>query len=98
MTKPIPVFDIINSPVNKEKQSISAETFMNAINGKSNATQEPAAQQYAGGMAVHIEIERTARNGDSLVIKADISNQEDLAAFHETYRGYLPRKKWLGIL
>ena len=97
MNKPLHVSDIINSPVNKDREEVSAKTFMEAINGKNKEIPEPV-QQKPDSMAVHIEIKRIATNGDYLVVKADIRNQGDLAMFHETYTGYLPRKKWLGVL
>ena len=104
MQKPIPLNDILNSQVNKEREEVSSKTFMEALNGKKKVDlqvpdfvpREPA--QNPGTMKIHIEIERTARNGDSLSVTADIDNQSDLAAFHETYRGYLPRKKLWGLL
>jgi urocanate hydratase len=98
MQKPVILLkDIQNSTVNKESVEVSAQQFMKALNGEKSPAPapEPAA---VGTMKVHIEIERTARNGDSLSVTADIDNQSDLAAFHETYRGYLPRKKLWGLL
>jgi hypothetical protein len=98
MNKAIPLLEIVNSPVNKDWGNVSAKTFMEAINGKTSAGPEPAGQQKPDGMAVHIEIKRIATNGDCLVVNADIRNQNDLAAFHETYCGYLPRKKIWGLI
>ena len=92
MNKSIPLSDIINSPVNKDRGEVSAKTFMDAINGK------PDVINYASGkMKVHIEIEKAERDG-SLSITADIDNQQDLEAFHAKYEKYMPRKKWLGLL
>jgi hypothetical protein len=92
MQKPIPLSDIVNSPVNKEREEVSSKTFMEALNGKSNTVREPDT------MNVHIEIECIAPNGNSLMVQADINNQNDLAMFHKTYGGYLPRKKWFGLI
>ena len=97
MQKPIPLEDILNSPVNKDREEVSSKTFMEAMNGKQTAIPELAVQK-PDSMAVHIEIKRIATNGDYLTVKADIRNQNDLAMFHQTYEGYLPRKKWLGLI
>lgn len=89
--------DIQNSTVNKESVEVSAQQFMKALNGEKSPVPvpEPAA---VGTMKIHIEIERTTKRGNSLSISADIHNQSDLAVFHETYKGYLPRKKLWGLL
>lgn len=91
MNKPLHVSDIINSPVNKDREEVSAKTFMDAMNG------HPATIPSTGKMKVHIEIEKAERDG-SLSITADIDNQQDLEAFHAKYEKYMPRKKWLGVL
>ena len=92
MSKSIPLSDILNSAVNNRAGNVSAQRFMAALNG------EKGTAQGTDTMKIHIEIGHTARNGDSLIVRADIGNQGDLAVFHETYRGYLPRKKLWGIL
>jgi hypothetical protein len=78
---PIPYKDIINSPINKPKEEADAKNFFNA---------KPA------GMSVHIELSRTDTNGE-ITITADITTQEDLAGFVDKCKGYMPRKKWLGV-
>jgi len=78
----IPIKDILNSKVNTPKEEANARDW--------NLKPTPS------GMSVHIEISRTDANGD-ISINADITTQEDLDGFMQKCKGYMPRKKWLGI-
>ncbi len=77
----IPYKDILNSPLNKQKEEASAKDFFN---------NKPA------GMSVHIELSRTDDHSE-ITITADITTQADLEGFMEKCREYVPRKKWLGV-
>ena len=56
--------------MNKDREEVSAKTFMDAMNG------HPVNTPSTGKMKVHIEIEKAERDG-SLSITADIDNQQD---------------------
>jgi hypothetical protein len=77
----IPYKDILNSPLNKQKEEASAKDIFN---------NKPAV------MSVHIEMSRTGANSE-ITITADINNQADLEGFMDKCREYVPRKKWLGV-
>jgi len=78
----IPLKDILNSKVNTPKEEANARDW--------NLKPTPS------GMSVHIEISNTDANGD-ISINADITTQEDLDGFMQKCKGYMPRKKWLGV-
>jgi len=82
---PIDIKDILNSKINAPREEASSKDFANIL--------KPTA---APGMTVHIEISRTVTDGE-ITITADINNQADLDGFMEKCKGYMPRKKWLGI-
>lgn len=100
MGKAINLQEIINSPLNKERQEVSAKTLANAMNGKKEEFKMeyefPERPCDRGSMKVHIEIYKFDK-GTTLDITADIDNQEDLGYFMEKNRGYMPRKKFLGL-
>jgi 16S rRNA U1498 N3-methylase RsmE len=125
-SKPIPINDIINSPLNKPKEETGdLRTFViSAINQQKSTVApktininreselpddypqreeiivipEPAKQEVkpSSSMKVHIRINKRTHDM-TLDVEADITNQEDLDAFHEKYEHMMPRKKWLGI-
>jgi hypothetical protein len=82
---PIDIKDILNSKINAPREEASSKDFANIL--------KPTAQ----GMAVHIELSRTVTDGE-ITITADINNQADLAGFMEKCKGYMPRKKWFGVI
>jgi hypothetical protein len=83
---PIPLKEILNSKINTPREEASSKDFANIL--------KPTA---APGMAVHIELSRTVTDGE-ITITADINNQADLDGFMQTCKGYMPRKKWLGLI
>jgi len=83
---PIPLKEILNSKINTPREEASSKDFANIL--------KPTA---APGMAVHIELSRTDAAGE-ITISADITTQEDLAGFVEKCAGYMPRKKWFGVI
>ena len=85
MPPSIPLKDILNSTVNKKQEEANAKDFAKVLNPT------------APGMAVHIELSRTDAAGE-ITITADITTQEDLAGFMEKCAGYMPRKKWFGVI
>jgi hypothetical protein len=95
MTPPIPLQDILNSKVNAEREVMGTKDFAKRYGPA--PVQSPPIEKAPPTMKVHIEIERSDPKGH-MIIKADIENQGDLSKFHEMYAGYLPRKKWLGVL
>jgi len=83
---PIDIKEILNSKVNAPREEASSKDFANIL--------KPTA---APGMSVHIELSRTVTDGE-ITITADINNQDDLAGFMDKCKGYMPRKKWFGVL
>jgi len=83
---PIPLKEILNSKINTPREEASSKDFANIL--------KPTA---APGMTVHIELSRTDAAGE-ITISADITTQEDLAGFVEKCAGYMPRKKWFGVI
>lgn len=49
-------------------------------------------------MKLHIDIHAFGRNGDEFHLEGDVFNTEDLAAIHDRFQGYMPRRKLWGIL
>ena len=84
MAPSINLKDILNSKVNAPKEEANAKDW----NFKPSVPP---------GMTVHIELSRTVTDGE-ITITADINNQADLDGFMEKCKGYMPRKKWLGLI
>jgi hypothetical protein len=86
----IPINDIRNSPLAKEREEMDASTLNDAMNGKASK-----------GFTFHIEINALASEGNTMHISADIDNQDDLAKIHQMYERYMPRtgflQKLLGV-
>jgi len=82
---PIDIKDILNSKINAPREEASSKDFANIL----KPTVPP-------GMTVHIEISRTATDGE-ITITADINNQADLDGFMEKCNRYMPRKKWMWL-
>ena len=51
-----------------------------------------------GAMKLHIDIHAYGKNGDAFHLEGDVYNTEDLAAIHDRFQGYMPRRKLWGIL
>ncbi|MCK9570301.1 hypothetical protein M0R72_15250 [Candidatus Pacearchaeota archaeon] len=78
--KGIPLNDILNSPLNHEREEVAAGTSLKSI-GKDT------------GMKIHIEINTSASDGNTMRIEADACNQSDLDAIHAKYHEYMPKEK-----
>jgi len=49
------------------------------------------------GLKFHIEINTETSQGNSMHIRADAENMDDVDLIHERYREFMPRKKFLGL-
>src|SRR5574344_2753800 len=49
-------------------------------------------------MKLHIDIHAYGKNGDAFHLGGDVYNTEDLAAIHDRFQGYMPRRKLWGVL
>ena len=80
--------DILNSPLNKKAESVDSSYVAKLMNGDVPEPDEKILQKN-GAMYIHIEVYRFDKGG-TVDIKADINNQEDLKAFLDKTKGYLP--------
>ena len=71
-----------------EEQEIIKYAYRPAIPQKTPA---------ASNMKLHINIQSYGKNGDAFTLEGDVFSQDDLAAIHDRFKDYMPRRKWWGI-
>lgn len=69
------------------------QAFVSRTNGINGAQKTPAAST----MKLHINIQSYGKNGDAFHLEGDVFSQDDLAAIHDRFKDYMPRRKWWGI-
>jgi hypothetical protein len=84
--------DIINSPLNKPQENVSAKVVLGMMNGGTPPI-EPKAT-----MKLHIDIRSYDKQGGVFQLEGDVYNQDDLAAIHERFKAHMPRRKLWGLL
>lgn len=52
----------------------------------------------APAMKLHIDIHAYGKNGDAFHLEGDVFSQDDLAAIHDRFKDYMPRRKLWGVL
>lgn len=95
MSKPLTMSDILNSPLANPREEMSAKNIFDTPDTSLDMREQPREQP---SMNIHIEIQKVDKNGNFMNVVADIDNRDDLLAFNETYKEYLPRKKWMGLI
>lgn len=63
-----------------------------------NNTAIPQKTPAASTMKLHINIQSYGKNGDAFTLEGDVFSQDDLAAIHDRFRDYMPRRKWWNII
>ena len=87
---------VVPEPSPKAQHKIERE---DARKAEEKAFMERAAPKPANGaMKLHIDIHAYGKNGDAFHLEGDVYNTEDLAAIHDRFQGYMPRRKLWGIL
>lgn len=59
-----------------------------------NNTAIPQKTPAASTMKLHINIQSYGKNGDEFHLEGDVFSQDDLAAIHDRFRDYMPRRSW----
>ena len=62
-----------------------------------NTTAIPQKTPAASNMKLHINIQSYGKNGDAFHLEGDVFSQDDLAAIHDRFKDYMPRRKWWGM-
>lgn len=63
-----------------------------------NNTAIPQKTPAASNMKLHINIQSYGKNGNAFHLEGDVFSQDDLAAIHDRFKDYMPRRKLWGIL
>ena len=93
MSQKLHMTDIINSPLNKPQENVSAKSVLTLMQHG-----ETPAEDLAQGMKLHIDIRSYDKHGGVFQLEADVFNQADLAAIHERFKDHMPRKRLWGLL
>lgn len=76
-------------------ESINATDLTKAVSEATNPA-DPKTSKKPGCLKVHIEIE-SELSGRKVKIVADVCTKEELDDIDRRYKGYMPRKKFLGL-
>lgn len=79
-----------------EEQNFMQRAATDAIRYLATDT-TPQKTPAANNMKLHINIQSYGKNGDEFHLEGDVFSQDDLAAIHDRFKDYMPRRKWWGI-
>ena len=96
MPKPIPM-KAIEDALRRNENPDALEAFQATI-AKEIPPATPEQTPGKDAFMIHIELTKKDKDGNGISIVADLADQPALYEFNRVYEGYMPRKKFLGLI